>query len=100
MSDKPDLESAFAVVANWFETFFEAIGPEVGKSFGKALRSFSDLATSSHKYWGEEWQQKVEELDIASDRLLMEFFLHYINAKGYRVGRESDGRIDIRPSEN
>ncbi len=100
MPDKPDLESAFTVVANWFEAFFETLGPEVGESFGNALRSFSDLATSSHKYWGEEWQQKVDELDIASDRLLMEFFLHYLNAKDYRVGHSPDGRINIEPSEN
>lgn len=100
MPDKPDLESAFAVVANWFEEFFTTLGPEVGESCGDALRSFAELATSSSKYWGEEWRQKVDELDITSDRLLMEFFLHYLNAKNYRVGNSPDGRPSIEPSEN
>ncbi len=100
MPEKPDLESAFAVVADWFESYFQTLGPEVGELCGKALRTFSDLATSPHKYWGEEWQRRADELDVASDRFFMEFFLHYLNAKGYRVGTDHDGRTNLWPSDN
>ena len=100
MTDKPDLESAFAVVADWFENYFGYLGPQVGKKFGETLRTFSEMANASSKYWGEEWRSKIDELDATSDRLLMEFFLHYLNAKNYRVGNSPDGRMSIEPSEN
>jgi hypothetical protein len=98
--DKPDLESAFDVVAGWFESHFETIGPDVGKSFGKALRTDSELATSPHNHQGEDWRRRADELDAISDQLLMEFFLRYLNAKGYRVGSDRDGGINLGPSEN
>jgi hypothetical protein len=100
MPEKPELEAAFGVVADWFEAYFESLDPIVGRSFSQALRTYSDLATSSRKHWGEEWRRRVDELDAAADRQLMEFFLHYLNAKGYRVGSDLDGRINLGPSEN
>jgi hypothetical protein len=102
MAHKPDLETAFKTVASWFASYFSSVGPGIGSTFANALHCYSELATSPHKYVGEEWQRRVEELDKESDRLLMEFFLHYLNAKGYRVGNDDDGhvQINVEPSQN
>ena len=95
------ISNSFDEIAKWFEGYFESlVGPECAMTFADTLRLYRDVQNSCHELYGEEWRQRVDALEKEADQKLMEFFLRYLNAKGYRVGSDPDGRLSLEPSEN
>jgi hypothetical protein len=102
MSLQSPTEAAFKVVGSWLFDFFEpTLGGQVATPIRDAMGTFGEIASSGSKYWGEEWRAKVDELDALADRQLMEFFVHYLKGKGYRVGEDGGHwHGGIQPSAN
>lgn len=85
MNPTAELRAAFDEVADALESYFEGRhGTECGMSCGGFLRAYRDLLTHEDESPGRV--ERLEELEGRAEKVMLQFFLYYLQKRGYHVG--------------
>lgn len=79
------MRAAFDEVADALESYFEGRhGTECGMSCGGFIRVYRDMLTHEDESPGRV--ERLEELEGRAKKVMLQFFLYYLQKRGYHVG--------------